>query len=348
MKKIIPGLLSLLSILFFYSCSGPLYEPGQLAGKTVMIPDQDITDSSEGFWKMSDVISLYYFTKGKGTPVLMIHGGPGYPFGYTWKGLDSLCTDYRFYYYHQRGCGKSTIPVDRFESRNYYQNMMELENSLGIPTQLMDIESIRQILGKEKLILIGHSFGGFFASLYTIEYPQNVKALILVSPADVIKMPSVTGGLYDQVQSLLPDEMLDEYQDYLKRFFDYKNIFKKSETELSELNNEFIRYHAIASEKTGDKIVPADADLKSGGWHMHACFFSMGKKHDYTEAFKDIDIPTLIIHGSNDIMPLEATKVYADLIQNSRLEIIEDAGHFSFYAQPERFGKIVKEFLDSL
>jgi len=339
------SLIILILIGIFYACSGPMYEPGMISGEVVFTPQGNTIDQQDGFLTMEEGIDIYYFSEGKGEPVLMIHGGPGYPFGASWKGLDSLVNDFRFIYYHQRGCGKSTHPVDTYASKNYFLNLTDLQANLGLETQIKDIERIRIILGEDRITLIGHSFGGFMASLYAIEYPQRVKSLILVSPADVIKMPSGNGGLYDQVEKRLPVEMKKEYHQYLDKFFDYKNIFKKSEKELSELNGEFNKYFYAAYDISDEQLESSTQSINIGGWHMHALFFSMGKKHDYSEAFKAIQAPVLVIHGEHDIMPLESVTVYNKLIEGSTLNVIEGAGHFSFNEQPVVFGDIAGEFL---
>jgi len=123
----------------------------------------------------------------------VIHGGPGFPPLRSWPALDRLAAKYRFNYYRQRGCGKSTRPVMRFSSRNFYKNLIILNAALGLGAQIADIERIRRILGQEQLILIGHSFGGFIASLYAAEFPEHVDKLILLAPADVMKMPQKEG-----------------------------------------------------------------------------------------------------------------------------------------------------------
>ncbi len=56
--------------------------------------------------------------------------------------------------------------------------MQTLEQTLGISAQVADIERIRRILGEEKLIMVGHSFGGFLASLYAAEFPEHVARMV--------------------------------------------------------------------------------------------------------------------------------------------------------------------------
>jgi len=50
---------------------------------------------------------------------------------------------------------------------------------------LSSLESWRQSVGVEKMVLVGHSLGGYLASAYALRYPERVSSLILVSPAGI-------------------------------------------------------------------------------------------------------------------------------------------------------------------
>jgi proline iminopeptidase len=260
-------------------------------------------------------------------------------------GSKPLTDRYRFQYYDQRGCGKSSRPIDRFASSNYYGNMQTLDRTLGIGAQIADMERIRQILGDEKIILIGHSFGGFLASLYAAEFPEHVKALILVAPAEMLVMPPESGGLFAQVKPLLPEEMQNDYDAYLKRYLDYGSIFAKSETELATLNAEFARYYSVAANRKGF-VIPSDTSTSaSGGWMVHAMYMSLGLRHDYRSALKSVNAPVLVIHGEKDLQPEEASRLYAEVFPRIEFRVIPNAGHFVFNDQPEAFARAVSEFL---
>ena len=47
-------------------------------------------------------------------------------------------------------------------------------------------ESWRQSVGLERMVLLGHSFGGYFAACYTMKYPERVESLILASPVGML------------------------------------------------------------------------------------------------------------------------------------------------------------------
>jgi proline iminopeptidase len=332
-------------IWFWNAMQQPLYEPGMVRknSQASLVPPTQSAD--QDYWLVEKDIRLFHFADGNGTNVLFVHGGPGFPTAEPLAGLKSLTNNYRIHYYDQRGCGKSSRPIERFASSNYYENMQTLDRTLGLGAQIADIERIRQILGDEKIILIGHSFGGFIASLYATEFPEHVKALILVAPAEMLVMPPESGGLYEQVKPLLPENLKPKYDDYLKRYFDFGNIFSKSDAELAALNREFVPYYEAAMKAKGLVIPPSNMPTDNGGWMVQAMFFSMGAKHDYRAVLKSVNAPVLVIHGDKDLQPEKASRMYAELFPNAEFRVIANAGHFVFSDHPEAFAQAVREFL---
>jgi len=295
----------------------------------------------ENYFELNDGISLFYEKQGFGdTPVLIIHGGPAIPYEKPWNGFDSLLNDYTFYYYHQRGSGKSTRPFDKFETTNFYSNAITLNHTLGIPAQIADIEQIRRKLGQEKIILVGHSFGGFLASMYAIEFPDKVESLVLVTPTEVIKLPSDGDGLYGAVQKRLPENLHAEYSVYIESLFDFGNLFEKSEQDLVNETLKFIKYFEVATNQKNESNPES-----IGGWMPQALYLGMGAKHDYSEYLKQIKAPTLVIYGTDDIIEQNSVQLYLDFIPNVTFESISGS-HFMFYDNPLVFGKTISKFLD--
>jgi len=337
-------------LLFFYFTRKPLYEPGMVRRgeglrSSIVPPAQSGVDS---LWNVEKDITLYHFSEGTGKNVLMVHGGPGYPIRHPWAGLQPLAGNYKFNYYDQRGCGKSTRPIDTFSSHNFYANMKTLEKTLGLGAQIADIERIRQILGEEKLVLIGHSFGGFLASLYAAEFPERVKALVLVAPASVLVMPSKEGDLFEQVGNLLPANLKNDYADFRKRYLDFSHIFNKSEADLVALNNEFPKYYGAALRARNITLPAGSGVNESGGWMVYAMYMSMGKRHDYRQALESVKAPVLVVHGENDLQPEKLDRLYAECFPNSSFEVVKGAGHFMYDEQPQAFSEIVERFLSKV
>jgi proline iminopeptidase len=333
-------------IFFWYSMRKPLYEPGMVReGKNLRAPLTPPEQSGDArFWDVEPDIKLHHFSAGEGKNVLVVHGGPGFPYSELWSGLEPLTGDYRFHYYDQRGCGQSTRPIDRFASGNFYQNVKTLDAALGIGAQVADMERIRQILGEEKLILVGHSFGGFLAALYAAEFPARVEALVLIAPADVLVMPQESGGLFEEVRVRLPENMQKDYAAYLERYLNFRGIFSKSEAELVALNQEFARYYEVVMPQISTMLEQGEA----GGWMVQAMYFSMGLRHDYGGALKDVAAPVLVLHGADDLQTEATSRVYAGAFPNARFEVVAGATHFPFYERPQTFAALVGEFLNSL
>jgi len=331
---------------FWYMSSQPLYKPGMVSQQKNLSAPLAPPTQTEGSdtWLVEPGIELRYFAEGTGRRVLVVHGGPGMPFAQPLTGLSTLTDQNRFYYYDQRGCGESTRPFDRFDSPNFYNNMKTLDQKLGLGAQIADIERIRQILGEDKLILIGHSWGGFLASLYAAEFPEHVEALILVAPANVLVMPQsdAEGDLFASVRSELPANQQTEFDEFMKRYMDFNDLFTKSEQELVDMNLEFGKYYAAVMDIT-DTALPEQG--RPGGWMVWAQYLSMGQRHDYRSALSKVESPVLVIHGADDLQSENTSRLYVEAFPNAEFAVIQDATHFPFEQQPEQFGQAVSEFL---
>ena len=333
-------------IALWWLMGQPLYQPGMVRSERnlrgpLTPPSQTVAES---YWQVEDDIRLFYYTHGAGQPVLVIHGGPGYPIHRPLAALEPLTDRYQFHYYDQRGCGRSTKPFDRFASQNYYANMTELERTLGIGAQVADIERIRRILGREKLILLGHSFGGFLATLYAAEFPERVQALVLVAPSGLLVLPDAEGGFFDRIRERLPEEEREAYDQFLSAYLDFGGVFAKSEDELAASNRRVGEYFLTAS---GEQ--PAEALSDNGGWMVQAMYFSMGKRHDYRAALRSVQAPVLVIHGENDLVPERVSRGYVGAFPNARLHVVKDgkarAGHFLLNERSEEVGAAAGRFL---
>ncbi len=114
------------------------------------------------------------------------------------------------------------------------------------------------------------------------------------------------------------------------------------------LNDEFAKYFMAAYE-SANKSVPSAEDLIGvGGWMVQAMYFSMGKRHDYRQALRQVNARVIILHGENDLQSQEASQVYSALFPNSEFRVIKRAGHFSFDEQPEEFYLAVAKFLNGI
>jgi proline iminopeptidase len=340
------------------------YSPGSVAGRAdaeVFLAPPSQGEVPDGFWRVEEGMNLFYLSAGPdgwtgrwedqgdaGAPVLFVHGGPGFPPHEIPEGLQRLAEKYPVYLYHQRGSGKSTRPFDRFPQASFPENAAALTGALGMAQQVADIERVRRLLGQERLTVIGHSFGGFIATLYAVEFPERVDRLILVSPAEMLSMPQSGGGLFGTIREALPEGAVrSEYDAYVQRYFSaFGMLFNMSEQELVALSREFARYYGMAVEAQGLATTGAP-DGYDSGFMPFGVYFSLGMQYDHSAALSLIESPVLVLTGGRDFSTTEAGLAkYIDNIADATVVEIAEAGHFAFLDEPSEFAAVVRRFLD--
>jgi len=117
-------------------------------------------------------IKLAYVRRGKGTPLVLIHG---YPLDHTsWNEVASLLeNNFDLILPDLRGFGQSTT----------------VETPYTISDMADDLASLLDHLEVEKAALAGHSMGGYVALAFAKKYPQRVSGLGLVSSQAVADSP---------------------------------------------------------------------------------------------------------------------------------------------------------------
>ena len=74
----------------------------------------------------------------------------------------------------------------------------------------------------------------------------------------------------------------------------------------------------------------------------------MAERPDSVATCKTIDVPTLLIAGADDSVPLSEAELMRQNIRGSRLQVIPNAGHYAALEKPEEFADLLRSFLDSL
>jgi proline iminopeptidase len=109
---------------------------------------------------------LYVEEEGRGTPLVVINGGPGG----THHGFHpwfSRAGEYaRVVYYDQRGCGLS----DRVPGKDGY----------SVEQAVADLEALRTALRFDRWTVLGFSYGGLLAQVYAIKHPERLAGLVLL------------------------------------------------------------------------------------------------------------------------------------------------------------------------
>jgi proline iminopeptidase len=120
----------------------------------------------EGFVDANGLF-LYYMALGRGTPLVVLHGGPGDSHEYLLPYLLPLARHHRVVFIDERGSGKSG----------------RLEDPRGYTVEAMveDVEAVRSALGLGRIDLLGHSYGGVLAQAYALAHQDHLAHLVLCS-----------------------------------------------------------------------------------------------------------------------------------------------------------------------
>jgi pimeloyl-ACP methyl ester carboxylesterase len=99
-------------------------------------------------------------------PLILLHGGPGMPESGLFRHFSApLEKHFTLVYWDQRGAGKSF-------SRSIPRGSMTVEQFIADLDEL--VEDVRRRLGKDKVVLYGHSWGSALGVLYAARFPAKV------------------------------------------------------------------------------------------------------------------------------------------------------------------------------
>ena len=273
---------------------------------------------------------VWYRVTGNGskTPVLMLHGGPGYPSHY-FNPLLEIGRERPVITFDQLGCGRSDRITDT--------TLMTVDAYVAQTRQLLDH------LGVKEFYLYGHSWGTMLGTDYYLKHPEGIKGLILASPCLSVKK-WVSDA--DTLISTLPDSISAVLRNSVN------GVSQDSVTLATAIEYYFSNFYHRKN--------PQSADLDSAGTQMGLSvyvhmwgtneFTSTGNLKDYdrTADLKSISVPTLYTAGEFDASRPATVRYYQSLTPNSKLIIINGAGHMTMHDNPSEEIKVISEFLNGL
>lgn len=296
----------------------------------------------------------------KNNPVILwLHGGPGFPLTYlTYYYQTALEKDYTIVCWEQRGCG-----------RTFYKNK---DNSdLTVKQLLADTDEVldylRERFGKEKIIIIGQSWGTVLGMEYINIHPEKVAAYIGVGQVTDF----LQGKIYaaENAVQIATENGNNEDAEFLERCIERlsekEDIEKLDAKSLEEMIITSIKYLKCDGEMSGTKqiftaITSPEMSWNDAKWFLFASDTQniitsqnhlmnyMYFQFDAIDLNKEYDIPICFIQGDNDwITPTSLVNDYYEVIVSDKKEIItiNNAGHTPFLDNPEQFCEAVKVFL---
>jgi proline iminopeptidase len=279
----------------------------------------------EGF-TTSTAAPLYWAKYGRqdAPRLLVLHGGPGADHCYLLPQMLHLGKRYDLLFYDQRGGGRSKA---------------DTQTPITWRTHVEDLAAVATEFSLDPLAIVGYSWGTMLALLYAIEQRRNPhflapSRLALINPAPLTR------------------EFRRQFEEAFARRQQNPEIQKLREelatSGLKEKDPAAYRQRAFelgvagyfsdprkASDLTPFRVV---ARVQQSVWESLGDF-------DLIRDLKDIKIPSIVIHGRDDPIPL-ASSVEAARALGTNLVVLDECGHVPYVEQPESLFAALDPFLD--
>lgn len=275
--------------------------------------------------------NLYYREIGGGRPIILLHGGPDFDHTYLLPDMDRLSDSFRLIYYDQRGRGKSAQDVQ--------------PDNISMESEVDDLERAREHFELESVALLGHSWGALLALEYALRHPSRVSHLILMNSAPVSHTDYLMLRTDRRAKTPADIEELKmrsaeaKYQEgNPDTIADYYRVHFRATIRQPQHLEQVVR--TLRTSFTQGRILKARAiekRLYEETWFRD--------EYDLIPKLRDLHIPTLVIHGDYDFIPLACATHIAQAMPNARLVVLKDTGHFSYIESPDQVRKAIDDFI---
>jgi proline iminopeptidase len=269
---------------------------------------------------------IWYLRTGAGgaTPVILLHGGPGFPSHYL-KPLEALGADRPVIRYDQLGSGRSGATTDT--------TLFTIERFVA------ELDSLRSALGLERIHVLGHSWGSILGFEYYRAHPERVASLVLASaaleiPAWLASTRRMVGTLSDSAQEAIRvREASAEYgaPDYLAAMEEFYALYVWRHPVQADLDSTMAGFNqTLYGHMWGPSEFTATGTLKT---------------YDATPLLGSVAVPTLYTVGEFDEADPETIRRHAAMTPGARFALIPGAAHVTTWDNPAATLAAVRDFL---
>jgi proline iminopeptidase len=264
----------------------------------------------------------------------VLHGGPDFDYGYLLPDLDRFRDAFRLIYYDQRGRGRSADHVR--------------PEDVTLASDVADLDKVRQHFRLESPVLLGHSWGAVLALEYARRHPTRASHLILMNPApasasDVAVLRKAylekLGADMDRQTAIVasaayqagdPEAVAARYRIHFKpalaRPEDYEKLMARMKAGfISQGREGVVKARAVEDQLMRDT------------WQVPG--------YDLLPKLRGLSIPTLVITGDHDFIPVEVAAHIARALPNATLVTIKGCGHFTYLECAAEVRSAVDDFI---
>jgi proline iminopeptidase len=266
-------------------------------------------------------VSLFVREVGQGQPVVVLHGGPGADHGYLWPSFSLLADEFRLFFYDQRGGGRSPVPRP---------------SGIGWRDHVGDLDTLRRHWELERITLVGYSWGGLLALLYATEHPARVEALALVAPA------AAWGDYHRQFRNELARRSQSKILRRLRAELESSGLAESDPVAYRQRRFDLTvaGYYRQPADARDSPVFTVQLQAQQATWSS-----LRGHGEELRRRLQTLSLPTLILHGLYDPIPLSWAEELATVIPGARLFVLEESGHLPYLEEAERTLSVIRRFL---
>lgn len=234
--------------------------------------------------------NLHFIESGKGPAMLLLHG---YPLDHSiWNLIiPFLSRDARLIMPDLRGHGRSPSPDGVYSMKEMADDVLELMSELSV----------------EKVVLVGHSMGGYVAANFVHHYPHRVSGFVMVASR----------------------AKADSEEKKLERFRAAEQVLKSGVEVVVD------PMLVKLTSKTSLHIQLRQIMMQTSPIGISGTLRGIAEREDATPWLLKVKVPSLVIAGDIDkIIPLEESRELAELLPNCELAIVKNCGHMPMMESP--------------
>lgn len=291
-----------------------------------------------GWVTTSDSARLYYRIIGRGADTLIaIHGGPGLDLESIYGDFLPLGQRHTVIFYDQRGGGKSTLPADT--------------TTLIAERQVQDLEELRQHFHLDRMILVAHSYGPLLAASYAIAHPEHVARMVFFGP-----VPPRRGDFWQRfgksLNARLDSSQRERMAEASRRMTDPSSSPDQVRQACRDLWAIGLRPRLAEPDRTlplikSDLCATDPAGIGYGNRYGNRVILSSYGDWDLRPALRTLNVPTLVVHGQDESIPMDLVREWVSSMPHARLLEVPRAAHFTYAERPELVWPAVEAFLAS-
>ncbi len=273
-----------------------------------------------GTFVTSDGVKLSYIRQGSGRPIVLLHGSSQCAEEFKYQ-IEPLSARYDVIAFDQRSHGES----------------QKVSYGLKISRLSKDLYEFLNELGLNDVALLGHSMGASVIWCYIDLFgPERLSKIILVDQS-----PFLTSDPHWTQQELVDSGAIFTAQ----QVFDTVAALRSKEAEQMTrwLIDRMVTEHATSELKEWI----AQCNLKMPR-DLAAALIYNNRHTDWRDLIPRINLPTLIISGRASVIPWKSQEWIHGQIKGSQFEVFEEAEggrHFMFIENPEKFNRLITEYL---